>query len=905
MAEFKQQLAPITIELWDQEELSKKLRDQPQIVIEFFGKPTADIFCLPYELDKAVVPTDDAVAVSDAVARTPGKSTGADKYFFEAETKINEPVKALALIAQGETLLREAGFEPYIALHKQQRISLLFKLHKAGEAARAQLDDIWAALQQNRMTGAEIENNRLRKLAEDAPEDDYVQKLAAVGNAAIALHLNPLGELPDANTLKLGDTEDQIRLAVLAGEIALSNNCYGWLTNACDSYKELITEQEIDQSLSVRLRLLLAEGTQDWTELVSEARRNKLGNELSAFVLARYARDRANNQNFKEADTLWEEAARDACLAQCWADAATWVFSRRVFRSLWNLLTADDLLPLEIALNDKCFSRSILQSDCHAYKTALESLQNKKLRKAAIAAQRALRQSIVIADWGGEQKARRLLGSILESADEPEFAAHHFAQSGDTKAIKKLADQFPGRYLDITDYLDAPNYWTVGTAYQLLAAEADLIPDRCVYDIAEKALAELKSSETDKYIDLIFSSTSRFEGAMKVLAGIANRLTYQQADTLLTYFEQQPEVEPNHYRYHDKEEAKSVAQIAIHQAKLRKRSLAHIIPLLARSQESRTELTTKCINQFWRTAHPYLVTAVDAGSRWASEILAMHNRRKTPKTIASEALNRLTQPLKHQAGSYTVGTNAIGDSLLILSVPAAQRNEAIMELLSRAEDIKNSSPNRGDYLIAASNLVKGISSSSRKSHYARAMQLATSMSPSEVDMFDSNSAHPLNAFQINFNTSITQAKALYLAACLAKTTAEKNMVKQRTFTLLGINDSSDYWLTKTLQKLDTALNDDLGFLAGRSWPLRSLAALLWAKHPSPVHLGQILAQDKDARVRRALAGALAETAPTAIQTDVRQLLNQDPAFSVRQLMQGTSKVKYNVRKKIQHGTVNT
>ncbi|MFL6137189.1 MAG: hypothetical protein ACJ74O_05245 [Frankiaceae bacterium] len=85
----------------------------------------------------------------------------------------------------------------------------------------------------------------------------------------------------------------------------------------------------------------------------------------------------------------------------------------------------------------------------------------------------------------------------------------------------------------------------------------------------------------------------------------------------------------------------------------------------------------------------------------------------------------------------------------------------------------------------------------------------------------------------------------------------------------------------TLQALGDALIDDVGYLAGQGWPLRSLAAIVWAQSSTPSHLGLRLARDPDVRVRRSFAGQLAQTEPVEAQREVREILANDSCYSVR------------------------
>ena len=209
--------------------------------------------------------------------------------------------------------------------------------------------------------------------------------------AATSLYLNPLGQLPKVDSLRIGDQIDQARLVLLAGETALANDDHGWLSRAESAFAELANVPAIDRVLRTGLRLLSAEATGDWSELLSDARRLKLGYGLLGLVTARYARNCAVHQKFEEADLSWDEASGCASLARQWGEASTWIFSRRAFRSHWNPFTSDELLPLQTAIREMGTSTPLVPVDTGAYEDALADLSEENLRSAAISAQRALR----------------------------------------------------------------------------------------------------------------------------------------------------------------------------------------------------------------------------------------------------------------------------------------------------------------------------------------------------------------------------------------------------------------------------------------------------------------------------------------------------------------------------------
>jgi hypothetical protein len=104
LAQLRRELAPLDVDLWDQQELSRLLYKMPEIVIQFFGQPTAEAFCAPFELTTYQVPPADAIAIREALARTPEVTTGAAKLLEEARTTTDGPQHALELVESAQAL---------------------------------------------------------------------------------------------------------------------------------------------------------------------------------------------------------------------------------------------------------------------------------------------------------------------------------------------------------------------------------------------------------------------------------------------------------------------------------------------------------------------------------------------------------------------------------------------------------------------------------------------------------------------------------------------------------------------------------------------------------------------------------------------------------------------------------
>ena len=452
--------------------------------------------------------------------------------------------------------------------------------------------------------------------------------------------------------------------------------------------------------------------------------------------------------------------------------------------------------------------------------------------------------------------------------------------------MKDLAAQYTDRYIDIGDSLDIPNYWTVGTAYSLLSAEADFIPNEMIEILLERILGELKNAENGTLIDPRACQCSRYLNAIKVLSETADRLTIEQAETVLMHFEKQSDIDFNHYRFHDEDEAITVARIALSQPSLQHRAIAHLVPLMSRSQKARKSIAMEALADSPKIAQSCLKEQVKRDVQWAQEALIDLFGIEGSIEESNAAFNRLASSLEHVPGMYGIGTNAIGDSIMIRSMSAERRGLVIDELLKRSEDTRVALTDRGDYLLAASNLVEGLDELTRRKYCETAIRIATDPVSSEFDDSQAVFAHKLGAVRMSFDNGSTPTKALYLAACLAVDEEQHVRIKHLTYQLFGSDGRSSYWPTRVLWQLRNTgiLDEDLGFLAGQGWASRSLAAIIWTERSSPSHFGLRLATDIDPRVRRTFAEALAKIDPTPEQTEVRQLLENDLAYSVRKFL---------------------
>lgn len=527
-----------------------------------------------------------------------------------------------------------------------------------------------------------------------------------------------------------------------------------------------------------------------------------------------------------------------------------------------------------MALIDKGPSRGIVAVDTGALSTARAALLSDERRTAAIEAQRALRDAVTSGSWGAEMDSCRLLGAIL-APDEPEIAAAYLARAGDRKGMQALSARHTDRFIDATTLLGAPAYWTVAAAYSLLAEEADLIPDKMVNDITQRLLGDLRAADDGTLIDLRSFVISRYLNAVKLLGALATRLDGRTAEAVLGHFEAQPDVEPDHYRYHDRDEAIVIAGIARTHEGLRARAFRHLVPLLSRSQQARVHATSTVLDEYFDEAKPLLQSLNDS---WAHEQLAYHDPALVKPADVDTAWRRICAPIEHPPGVFTHGTNAVADSLLIRGLDGGRLDLAIEALLAKGDDPRVNSSDRAQYLLAAANLVDKIPTGERSNHFDRALACATSPSESLADQLSAGFTHPLGAVRIS-QADDARPQAAYLAARLATTAEQRGAVRDIAFSFLGEHGVDESWPARALICIQDSLAADTGFLSGRGPALRGLAAELWGPVGTPAPVGLRLARDGVAAVRRSLAAHLG--AGTEAQAAVRALLEKDPSHQVR------------------------
>lgn len=893
----------LEVEIWDKERLSEMLRDQPEIVREFFGAATAASFCVPHVVEPVVVPAPDAVSLASAVLAGPASATGALQQLAAAEVaEPQDPEAALALVLAAQTALDEAGFPAHAKVLDERVVALLRRLGRRTDAARLLLDRLWSRLAADQPDDAATILRTLEGLDEppeaDGTEsghapapDSFLAAAIRTGRQALSVYGDPFGRT-DAEVIE--DSEpgmevDAARLILLEGETALAS---AQLSAQAPEPFLAAADQVSSQNreLAIRLRLVAADACGNWQELLHEARTRVHGRDLSALILARYARHRALDGDFGDADANWAEAIEQACLVRRHEDAAAWLYSRRTLAMRYRVFVDDVYHPLASALNSRPDKPRLVAAGRRTRERALDALHHNKSRAAVARLRRYLTDAVVSGSWQEEHDSRELLADCYASSGEHDLAAEQLVLAGQKKRLVELTKAVGDALLPVQPYLSSPLYWVRASAMGALAAQADLVADQEVPALIEQGLAVLDEGAAGTLVDTPLFAPSVYLAAHELLASLISRATKEQAARYLALVEGRAPREPNTYHHTDDDHAKALVEIGRTQPDLVESATDQLLYMLKGQTDAAerygSDFLLDNLDRF--EVRQRLADLAAGGNHAAAEMLAAATKPDvaTPAdlTAAEAAAAGLLAPPDSGPGFYSRGTGAVRQSVLARFLPPGRRADLIQAQLDRARLPHEGTGNRTEYLLAASNLTEDLPDKPAKALFEAALREATDPASSLADELTAQFSHPFGAVHINDKQDSRPAAAL-LAARLARTPEEQRAARDAALALVGSDNGADYRIAHALQQLDIDLDDALPYLARLGWALRSVAAIHWARSSTaPAQVGQALASDPDPRVRRALARELASTEPTERTDATRKRLGRDVRYSVRSLL---------------------
>jgi hypothetical protein len=906
----------LEIELYDRRRLSDLLRDRPDIVETFFGESVAARFCLSSGTGaiSTTPPGLDAVALADAVMRGPAEQAGVADVLAEADRRRgDQPEEAAAGYARVEEALEGGAFAGHALLIRRRRAAALRAAGRLDEAAELLAAATWLYLNQGDVDEARIVLHELNQTVGAEPPSttpdavtSQTRLLQQALDASVALVQDPINRMES-----LGTVVDQLvaerhpyagRVTVLFAEIALAAEETGEIATRAAAFQELAADlargSEEHRALSIRLRLCLADVSGEWDDLVDAARRRQLPNDQVALVLARCARNRAWQADPKLAESYWREAIERGCLAHLHEDAADWLYALRDLHIRYGPIDESLEEPHHLAqalLAAPGGKMRLLVQRRDPREVGLDRLRSNKLPAAADALRRYLRVSIITAGWTSQLDAHRLLGDLYARATEPAIAIHHLIRAGSAKEARELAADVGDHYIDVTKELERPAPWERAAAYQVIAAQCDLVPDDQASEIVERALNDIDDVLEEHALDMPRFGPGVYGSGYQAAAALADRSSVEQARRLLDRLGPLVPREPNRYRQTDDAHVDALVAIATAHPTLARDALDQLLGLLDGDGDVANRVLKQAQELFQEQRDamlPRLHELAAGGSSHAARALGLLDwYDDEQRQRGQQALDRWAAPRHRRPGTVTYGTGAIEDSLLVRALPATHRATFAMRMLELAFDPDEADWNRRELLAAATNMVRYLEQADRAAVFEQAMRIAQGEhAPSRSDEGIPDMSHPLNRFRITLGGAIDlRPLGLELAARAVTTPLEAEAVQRTALELLRqADDKTIHQVAFALSMLPVEhLTLELNLLAAHPHTsLRMLAAIRWAQDPTcHPEMGLGLARDRDPRVRRMLAQAISDAPPQVHTEPARAVLRQDPRYSVRRHLQ--------------------
>ncbi|MFI9453565.1 hypothetical protein [Amycolatopsis sp. NPDC052450] len=898
----------LTIELWDNRDLSRELTMRGPIVAGIFGEDVARVYCGYHPPSGAPVPTGNALLADPVVYL--GLSSLRDQAATAASTM---PGDAAALHLDLADRLNAEGFAPAAAKYRRQAREQLAEAGRVNEAMLVAIQLALDAYEAGDNAASDVGlASTMAKLAGTspfAPTGPAPQGALTLVNAAAARVATAISSWAEAGyevasiaadlrVLADADHPHAANLTMAVAEQVVTDNDpvdeIGVLHAVCLHVARPSPPTMMQARLSCCLADLDVRAGADPREAfrapLRQARGGKFPNEgVHALILRRAAYAHALAGHHDDAIGLYEESVRSASDARLGGDA------RDALRGV-RFLTTD--MSHEFALG---YAASAVDNRARLFPagdrvgmSTLESLvddqEHMAVANALFKARTGLRIERVS---GGAMEmviAHRRHGQVLLRANEFDAAVVPLVRAGHRNLAREAAEQ-ARQWQDVRRFLRTGPSWTVRAACAATAAQADLVPDDEVADAAA-TLSEVVRS----------TPLNTAKEALLGLAGLGQRVPVDIAQQVLDWLRRFLDRAPKSPAMGDKEAFAAMAALARHPDDA--------------VQDAATGLLVEAVRLLLRPAVDYLIAMpptrvaqlkdlAAAGNDLAATVLAFWRQPSPAVTrAAEEGVRRI---LEHQLGprtNYSMGSSAPVDACAVAAVLADnataatkamsltdQLADVIEHLISWAEDRHDIAGSRSTALGALRILSEHIHQPQRGELHQRLLTLADQPDLHPADLFDQASTHLFSRAKFNTGSEHFAADALLTATHFASTEAEAAAVARRLTPALTIGNTDDWDVDRrgrTLNELERLHPTDLtNALRHPSAQIRATATRLWANRSerSP-STARALAADPDRRVRHALAVSLVEHSSSGQNDypDILTSLASDPSHLVRAVL---------------------
>lgn len=891
LSELRNRYSDLEIVLYDQERLSTLLKNQPDIVDDFFGKPWRDHFCVVGSPETFRQDPDSPRKITaDMLLRGPVAALGLAGDLKRADSLSDRAAAAQIYGRVAEELEHRGWGLPARLIRQRQGDALL----ASGEIEAAYLT--WLALLKDEVhTGALLVAPTCSQRLEDH-RDKVRPALAARFVALKGLDTwfeNPeagIKLLRDAVTSLLGEDDPWAADAALwLAEATLVDELdHEEVTAVCKEVLERFGARS-DEAVVVRLRLALAEFGGDWTELLREASSGRLGPKDAGLVFARYGRELGLAAQWSEAIDEYRRAIEKLTQTDLYGDVAQslYAISKLQFTYGTDFTGAGEVHTLARAIPDKV-TRLTRNRDSRA--AALRALHAGRLPDAHQSLRRYLWESRLSGHLSTELEARELIGDLYVEAGEFAAAVANYIRAGCTEKVTETVRRC-GKPVDVSADLWRETPWVQVTALAEIAEQGDVLPPDWVHRI-ESRLVELTDGADQSPM-----GRKVVRAAWAALAGVAYQLSSDACEAVLYRIESLLSREPGHDRL-----IGNYVGTLLGRFHYTRPSLRHLARTLIARSLNHEDLA-------WRL-RDYLVVAVDldehirqalmseadGGNRVALEVLALaeiHHER-----AAEEANSLAKRIMSYQPGqarkSWSLTLGFEDAAVFVRLLPIQTREEVARHLMALVEDVGSPEFFRNSALNGVSVLANTLSSQVRGELFESAFRLANPDTPvSLADVTLRAMLHPLSRVRLDFGVGSLWRTAIETAGQLAVSADQAQQLRRVVYETFHTGDEKAIAAAgSALLALERSMRPsvDLYLLSTHTSPwVRSLAARLWLEEPtSAPDLGEWFVRDSDRRTRLVIADSLPRLAQLdpKLHDHLRAVLSEDPSALVRARAQG-------------------
>ena len=638
-----------------------------------------------------------------------------------------------------------------------------------------------------------------------------------------------------------------------------------------------------DESIAVRMRLLVAELTGEWGDLSHQASTGWLGPADAGLVLCRYGRWLALAARPDEAIDRYRQAVDKLAQAQLLGDAAgalrAMAMVQRQYTGETTEIQGASALAKQVANHPTRVER---RHD--ARQAGVDALHTGKLPDALRNLRRYLWEARIAGHLHNERDACGLLGDLYIAAHDLPAAVAHYVRAGADKRAREVATGSP--FIDVEVDLHRRAPWVVGTALAVVAAQGDLIPPAHVERIAPRLL-ELTAGVRQG----IFRPKVDVE-AWAALAGAARQLPDEFVGAVLDRIDPLVEREPGRYRVMDASLLELLVRFHLARPSARARAAALIARCLA-------------IPDLAQRLEPYVADAIgtdevlsgavvglaDAADRVAVRVLAAAG--VAHPAVLREVEERVSPLLDYRVGvvrhEMTVSDDFVDAARFAPFLPQARRDALGRHLVAIGRDDRSPEPHRSAAVEALGTFGDTLSRDVRAEAFAGVVPLINAPpSAHPLDTFARSSLNPFSRFRFDQSALGLPLSAMPAAARLATNEEQAGRVLEALGPAIGAGDERALVAgVQAILALDRTIRPRLDpeqLAAHPASVVRELAAALWADDPGVApDLGLRLARDPERLVRLAIALELPKVAEREpdLGAELREIVAADQSAAVR------------------------